>query len=260
MGFRDDGEAARARAEALDRENRQLREQMAELQRGGVATPETPRRRGSGRGVALVVVGFGAMGAGAAAFGLFNAPLLVVPVAVALGFALILWAVVALTMIVVGPNELVVVSGRRHRAPDGSVVGYRLVRGGRIIRIPLLEQVDSLDLTNMALNITLKGLFTKSGTLVTLDVVANARIAANDRVVRNAVERFLGRSRSEVAAVARETLEGALRGVVVRLSVDELQGDPDRVAQVILEEVADDLGKLGLELDTLSIRKVTPES
>ena len=34
-------------------------------------------------------------------------------------------------MVLCQPNELVVITGKKHRLEDGSVVGYRVVRGGR---------------------------------------------------------------------------------------------------------------------------------
>ena len=39
----------------------------------------------------------------------------------------------------VAPNAVAVLSGRRRKLADGSVVGYRRVRGGAALRIPRLE-------------------------------------------------------------------------------------------------------------------------
>ena len=46
------------------------------------------------------------------------------------------------------PNAVLIFSGAR-RQVDGRAVGYRLVQGGRGLRIPLFERVDRMDLTNM---------------------------------------------------------------------------------------------------------------
>jgi flotillin len=34
------------------------------------------------------------------------------------------------------PNQLLVISGRRRRTEDGSLVGYRVVTGGWALRLP----------------------------------------------------------------------------------------------------------------------------
>ena len=37
----------------------------------------------------------------------------------------------------VSPNAVAVLSGRKRKLPDGRVVGYRMVKGGAALRIPL---------------------------------------------------------------------------------------------------------------------------
>ena len=46
----------------------------------------------------------------------------------------------------VGPNQVLVVSGIKHRAEDGSKVGFRIVKGGGTFVYPILEKVDLLSL------------------------------------------------------------------------------------------------------------------
>ena len=45
----------------------------------------------------------------------------------------------------VSPNAVAVLSGRKRKLPDGRTVGYRMVRGGAALRIPLLEKVEAFD-------------------------------------------------------------------------------------------------------------------
>ncbi|MEM9537740.1 MAG: flotillin family protein, partial [Cyanobacteria bacterium P01_E01_bin.45] len=42
------------------------------------------------------------------------------------------------------PNEILIVSGRKYRTPGGQTVGYRVVFGGRVITIPVLETVKRI--------------------------------------------------------------------------------------------------------------------
>src|SRR5436309_1622188 len=67
----------------------------------------------------------------------------------------------------VGPNQVMVISGRRHRmkTADGrtEVSGYRIRQGGGAFIFPLLERVDALSLEVMTLDITTPEVYTKPG-------------------------------------------------------------------------------------------------
>ena len=82
------------------------------------------------------------------------------PVLLVVGAVLALLALLALGSLrslicICSPNEVLIFSGGRRRAGKG-VIGYRLVKGGRGVRLPLLERVDRMDLTNMVIELTAK--------------------------------------------------------------------------------------------------------
>ena len=89
--------------------------------------------------------------------------------------------------------------------------------------------------------------------------IANVKIAGEQPVLDNAIERFLGVDRSRIMAIAKETLEGNLRGVLATLTPEELNQDKIKFAQSLLTEAEDDLRRLGLELDTLKIQDVSDD-
>jgi flotillin len=60
-------------------------------------------------------------------------------------------------------------------------------------------------------------------------------------------------------AMAKDTLEGNLRGVLATLTPEELNEDKIKFAQSLLAEAEDDLRRLGLELDTLKIQDVSDD-
>lgn len=185
--------------------------------------------------------------------------------AVVLG--LILFAVFAAFIIVTRmlficpPNEVLIFSGthRRIGSADGRVVGYRLVQGGRGIRIPLFEVVDRMNLTNMVIDLRVAGAYSKGGIPLNVQGVANVKISSQTTHLANAIERFLGRKREEIMSVARETLEGNLRGVLATLTPEEVNQDREKFAQALLHEADTDLARLGLELDTLKIQSVSDD-
>lgn len=156
------------------------------------------------------------------------------------------------------PNEVLIFSGG-HRAVSGKQIGYRLVQGGRGFRKPMLEQVDRIDLTNMIIDLRVTGAYSKGGIPLNVEGVANVKIASIEPGINNAIERLLGKSRQEVMTIARETLEGNLRGVLATLTPEEVNHDRLKFAENLTHEADTDLRRLGLELDTLKIQHVSDD-
>lgn len=171
---------------------------------------------------------------------------------------ILIWGVNALVQIC-DPNKILIISGRKYKRQDGQVLGYRVIYGGRTFRIPILETVKTMDLTTMPVPIEVTNAYSKGGTPLDIQAIANVKIARDEAVIGNAIERFLGRGPQEIARVARETLEGNLRGVVALLTPEQLNEDRLEFAQRIASDVQDDLSKLGLHLDTLKIQSVSDQ-
>jgi len=172
-------------------------------------------------------------------------------------FALML--VVRNVLYVCQPNEVLIFSGRTRQAPDGKIVGYRIIKGGRALRTPLFETVDKMDLTNMIIEITVRGAYSKGGIPLTVQGVANIKVPGEEPLIHNSLERFLGHSRAQIMEVAQQTLEGNLRGVLARLTPEQVNQDKEAFASKLTEEAEHDLNKIGLVLDTLKIQNVSDE-
>jgi flotillin len=123
----------------------------------------------------------------------------------------------------------------------------------------LLEVVDRMDLSNMSINVSVKGAFSKGGIPLNVDGVANVKVAGQEPVLSNAVERLLGKPRHEIIQIAKETLEGNLRGVLATLTPEQVNSDKITFARQLMEEADQDLQRLGMELDTMKIQNVSDE-
>ncbi|MFP4254644.1 MAG: flotillin family protein [Halothece sp.] len=157
------------------------------------------------------------------------------------------------------PNKILIISGRKYKREDGQQLGYRVIYGGRTYRIPILESVETMDLTAMPVPIEVTNAYAKGGTPLNIQAIANVKISRDWSLVGNAIERFLGRGHAEISRVARETLEGNLRGVVATLTPEQLNEDRLQFAERIAKDVSSDLAKLGLQLDTLKIQSVSDD-
>lgn len=180
-------------------------------------------------------------------------------VGVTIVFFVVLSIVISRLLYICQPNEVLIFSGGQRASLSGRRVGYRIIKGGRAVRIPLFETVDRMDLTNMPIEVAVKSAYSKGGIPLNVHGIANVKIAGEQPVLDNAVERFLVVPRERIMAVAKETLEGNLRGVLARLTPEEVNEDKIKFAQSLLEEAEDDLRRIGLELDTLKIQDVSDD-
>jgi flotillin len=153
------------------------------------------------------------------------------------------------------PNEVLIFSGKGTQTPQG-YKGYREIKGGRAFRIPLIEKVDRLDLTNMIIEVSVGGAYSKGGIPLNIQGVANVKVGSHEPVLGAAVERLMGMNRALIMSMAKDVLEGNLRGVLSRLTPEEVNEDKLAFAEKLLEEAEHDLGKLGLVLDTMKIQNV----
>lgn len=156
------------------------------------------------------------------------------------------------------PNEVLIFSGRK-RIHQGKTLGFRLIKGGTGLKMPLVERVDRMDLTNMVIDISASNAYSKGGIPLTVQGVANVKIAGHEPVLNNAIERFLGKSRQEIIMVAKATLEGSLRGILATMTPEQVNEDKILFAERLVSEVEQDMTSLGLVVDTMKIQNVQDE-
>jgi flotillin len=169
------------------------------------------------------------------------------------------WFVIRNLYYICQPSEILIFAGTKSHAFDGKEVGYRLVKGGSSIRIPMLEEAFRMDLTNMIIELKVSNAYSKGGIPLTVEGVANIKIAGEEPTIHNAIERLLGKSRKQIEQLAKETLEGNLRGVLASLTPEQVNEDKIAFAKSLLEEAEDDLEKLGLVLDNLQIQNISDD-
>ena len=183
-------------------------------------------------------------------------------VAIGLTGAAGLWAFILLLRqlyYICQPSEVLIFAGLRRRTGSGQTVGYRTVRGGSALRIPVLEEVMRLDLSNMIIDLRVENAYSKGGIPLNVSGVANIKISGDEPGIHNAIERLIGKSQDEIRHIAKETLEGNLRGVMSSLTPEQLNEDKVTFARTLLEEAEDDLQRLGLVLDTLQIQNISDD-
>jgi flotillin len=171
---------------------------------------------------------------------------------------LIILAIIKANLRICHPNEILVFSGKKRKLKDGTVVGYRYIKGGRGLKIPIVESVTRLPLNTIPIELELSGALTNGVIPVNIQAMANVKIAGSEEDgLNNALERFLGRNVTDISQIAKETLEGSLRGILATLTPEEANSKRLEFAEKVVAEARSDLKNLGLVLDTFKIQDLS---
>ena len=168
--------------------------------------------------------------------------------------------IVSSLIIICPPNRVAVISGRTRTLSDGRTVGYRILKGGRTIRIPIIEKVSWMDLNTIPLEVSVTNAYSRGAIPLNVQGIANVKVSSAEGLLENAAERFLDRPTEQIGQIAKETLEANLRGVLATMSPEEVNEDRLKFSQQLIDEADDDIKTLGLELDVMKIQNVTDDN
>lgn len=159
----------------------------------------------------------------------------------------------------VGPDEALIVSGRKKKLPSGQVVGFRIVKGGATFVWPVLEVAKTISLRIMPLDVT-SSAYTSQGVQLNVDGIAQVKIDSNLEAIGTAAEQFLSLKEDEIKRIATQTMEGHLRSIVGNLTVEEINQNRDMFAQKVQELAAGDLANMGLRIISFTIREISDKN
>ncbi|KAG7171313.1 Flotillin-2-like, partial [Homarus americanus] len=91
---------------------------------------------------------------------------------------------------------------------------------------------------------------------VTVTGVAQVKVMKEDTVLKIASEQFLGMSQDDIKGTILMTLEGHLRAILATLTVEEVYQDRDQFAQLVREVAGMDVGRMGIEILSFTIKDV----
>lgn len=151
----------------------------------------------------------------------------------------------------VGPNEALVISGG-----CGGSTGRKTIVGGWGWSWCLVSDVQRISLEVMTLNPVCDAVETSEGVPVTVTGVAQVKIMKEPELLRTACEQFLGKSVAHIESVILQTLEGHLRSILGTLTVEAIYQDRDQFAQLVREVASPDVGKMGIEVLSFTIKDI----
>ena len=135
----------------------------------------------------------------------------------------------------------------------------RVMVGGRMFVLPIVQMAQMLSLEVMTIPINTARVYTKEGVSVSVDGVAQVKVGRSENAIRTAAEQFLGKTVTEIAEVALQTLEGQQRAILGTMTVEDIYRDRVAFAEQVRDVAATDMTNMGLEIVSFSIRDIQDE-
>jgi flotillin len=153
----------------------------------------------------------------------------------------------------VGPNQALIVYGRR-KFPDV------LTGGGKLV-VPLFERAQTFSLELMSFDVApQQNLYTNQGVSVLVEAVTQLKVRNDKDSILTAAEQFLSKTFDQRQGLIRLVMEGHLRGIVGQLTVEQIVKEPEMVSEKMRSTSSADLTKMGLEVVSFTIKEVRDEN
>ena len=135
----------------------------------------------------------------------------------------------------------------------------RVKVGGRMFVLPIIQMAQMLSLEVMTLAVNTARVYTKEGVSISVDGIAQVKVGRSENAIRTAAEQFLGKTVTEIAEVALQTLEGQQRAILGTMTVEDIYRDRVTFAEQVRDVAATDMTSMGLEIVSFSIRDIQDE-
>lgn len=162
----------------------------------------------------------------------------------------------------VGPHEVLIISGGRKRtaiAPDGTKtkIGYRYRVGGGTFVLPFLETVEVLPMEIISIKIKTPEVLTHGGVHIMAEAVAQVKIESSEQSIIKAAEQFLGIGKEGIRDVSINILEGKMREVLGKMTVEQIYRARDEFSQKVVAAAQKDFSQMGLVIMSFSLKDIS---
>ncbi len=140
----------------------------------------------------------------------------------------------------------------------------RVISGGGGFVVPLLERADYISLENIKVEVGVQEALSMLGVGISASGVAVIKVKNDSESILAAVEQFnTGNQQKTILSIkdtASDVLEGKLREIVSKLTVEEIYKDREKFASKVQEVAAIDLAEMGLEMKVFTIRDISDKN
>lgn len=151
-------------------------------------------------------------------------------------------------------NRILVIWG------SGSKSSAQCFHGGGKFVWPVIQDYAYMTLEPLVIEIPLQGALSLNNIRVNVPSTFTVGVSKSPVLMSNAAERLLGLTQHQIQEQAQDIILGQLRLVIATLSIEEINKDREKFMNLVNENVAEEINKIGLTLINVNIRDITDES
>jgi uncharacterized membrane protein YqiK len=155
------------------------------------------------------------------------------------------------------PNEALIISGlgaKAHNRDTAESLGFKITTGKGTMVLPGFQTCRRLSLDTRASSLDVSCV-TKQGIKVHVRGVVIYKVGDDFASIANAARRFLDQQKM-MDDKTHQLFAGHLRSIVGNLTVEDLLRNRDQLTNEVRSSSADEMGKLGLVVDSLQIQDI----
>ena len=157
-------------------------------------------------------------------------------------------AILVLGYVKAPPDMAFIISGLKKRT----------IIGKASIRVPFLERIDKLSLKLIPIDVkTSSAVPTADYINILVDAVVNVKISDDPVKLELAAQNFLNQKTEYIGKVVREVLEGNMREIVGKMTLEEMVSDRQKFADYVKENAQPDLAGMGIDIVSFNVQNFT---
>ena len=148
-----------------------------------------------------------------------------------------------------------------HAAVIVGIGNPKVVTGGGVFLIPLLQRMDVITLETLSLNVNIQNVKTSLGVPINADGYVILKVKADESNILTAMQMFYcndeNRTKNKITEQVQSLCEGKLREIVSTMTVEEIYDDREKFSASVTEIASKALSEIGLELKSFTINDIT---
>ena len=137
----------------------------------------------------------------------------------------------------------------------------KVVTGGGVFLIPLLQRMDVITLETLSLDVNIQNVKTSLGVPINADGYVILKVKADETNILTAMQMFYcnddNRTTNKIVEQVQSLCEGKLREIVSTMTVEEIYDDREKFSASVTEIASKALSEIGLELKSFTINDIT---
>ncbi len=151
------------------------------------------------------------------------------------------------------PNQAYIISGLGKKP--------KVLIGKSGFRIPFLQRLDKISLELISIDVKTSSYVPTADFInIKVDSVVNVKVSDTPELIEQAQQHFLNMNTDDIAAIAREVLEGNLREIVGTMSLPDMVTNRKAFADKVQENAVDDLKRMGLVITSFNVQNFYDEN